>query len=603
MEIIMKKSLRLLLTLSLAFGIAAKNGVPLFAMEGQAAIADFEPAPTLTTIPAEWVPLIAKYVGPQSTMYDFMKSTLKLRLSSARFNSTLEALMPSREDIQPIIHPADNRYALEMRLHSPILFAAALGNMPLMKFSCSPTTNLTDFINHKNGLTAAHYAAYYNQPEMLQELILSNPELLEFMDGDSNTPLHVAALQGNDECVNVLLCNHARVDVRNGAGQTPLALEKENTEIERELLAAAQANNTDNVRRILLVNRGINVNAQNDNGNTALTWATHNNNLEMFNALMARPEINVNAQNRYGHTALTWAVLRKNLAMFNALIAKPEINVNAHDNYGYTALILAAVNNNLEMVNALMARPEINVNAQSEDGATALTWAARNNNLEIFNALMDRPEIDVNAQNIYGDTALISAAHNNNLEMFNALMARPEINVNAQNILGWTALIYAAKHNNLEMVIALLAIHGIDVNAQNNHDGHTALIYAASHNNLEMLNALVARPEIDVNVQDRDGATALICAAGRHNLEMFNALMARPEINVNAQNILGWTALICSAYSNNLEMFNALMDRPEIIIDAENANVKRILEKRHREYRARNVRRAIDDLPATCSIQ
>jgi hypothetical protein len=150
-----------------------------------------------------------------------------------------------------------------------------------------------------------------------------------------------------------------------------------------------------------------------------LMYAAKWERLEMVQVLLQHEEINVNVQDEKGDTALMYAVKEGNLDIVQALLEHPRIDVNLQNNDGHNALIIAVLlkYRELDIVKALLEHPRIDVNLQERDGNTTLIIAANNGYLEIVKELLKHPKIDVNVQNKDGETALILAAKYRNSDI------------------------------------------------------------------------------------------------------------------------------------------------------------------------------------------
>lgn len=142
--------------------------------------------------------------------------------------------------------------------------------------------------------------------------------------------------------------------------------------LEEQLIEACRMDNHDKIRS--LIARGADINAQDKDGHTPLTWAAWNRNIEIVQRLIVDKNANVNAQNKIGYTPLLVAARRNNLAIVQLLVGKGA-NVNAQDQCGETPLIFAASHGNLAMVQ-LLVTSGADVNAQDKYyGNTALDMA------------------------------------------------------------------------------------------------------------------------------------------------------------------------------------------------------------------------------------
>ena len=102
----------------------------------------------------------------------------------------------------------------------------------------------------------------------------------------------------------------------------------------------------------------------------------------------------INSQNDYGDTAL--------------IIASKQ----ARDHTKYCTDPFCSGCGQGDIAEFLLDR-EADPNIRDRDGTTALIWASQRGNIEIVRLLLDR-DVDPNIQNIKGDTALINAARYSN---------------------------------------------------------------------------------------------------------------------------------------------------------------------------------------------
>ena len=372
-------------------------------------------------------------------------------------------------------------------------------------------------------------------------------------DGDDRTALTWATAGGHLATVVALLAAPGiDVNAADGGGETPLmvAAEKGLLEIVKLLLAMPGINVSASDRDGL------------DEGGTALMQAMRGGYTEMVTTLLAAPGLNVsreliraatagyteavtvmlaampgldvNAADEEGSTALMLAAARGHTETATVLLAASGLDVNAVDGRGYTALMLAVMTALLqplgrgaEVVTALLAAPGLNVNAANADGCTALILAAVGRTALVA-ALVAAPGLDVNAAGRAGRTALIRAAGGGRTETVTALLAVPGLDVNAADRTGDTALMRAAGgvRGHTETVTVLLAAPGLDVNAEN-RDGHTALMRAAAGGHTETVTALLAAPGIDANAAATNGSTALAFAEHEGHAEIASLLRAR----------------------------------------------------------------------------
>jgi ankyrin repeat protein len=217
-----------------------------------------------------------------------------------------------------------------------------------------------------------------------------------------------------------------------------------------------------------LIREGVDVNATQVDGTTALHWAAYNDDVESA-ALLVKSGANVNAVNRYGLPPLIQACTNGNSAMVKLLLeAGADANVTMKG--GETALMLAARSGSLEAVKALLARGA-NVNARERLGQTALMWAAADGHTDVVQALLEA-RADLNATLDSGFNAFFFAVREGRLDTVrtflkagvdvNKMLQRPGLSASGPGRAGAprpptaSPLTLAVQNAHFELAIALV---------------------------------------------------------------------------------------------------------------------------------------------------
>lgn len=230
--------------------------------------------------------------------------------------------------------------------------------------------------------------------------------------------------------------------------------------------------NQDRATARSLLSEGVDVNATQPDGTTALAWAAHWDDLETAD-LLIRAGAEVNTANQYGVTPLSLASANGSGAMVEKLL-QAGANPNVAKPTGETPLLVAARSGSAGALQLLLAHGA-DVNAkESWRGQTALMWAVAEQHVEAARVLVERGA-DIQARSNAGFTPLLFAARTGNLESVQLLLEAGG-NVNDATPDGMTALVVASA-NGFESLAIFLLDKGADPNVKDGN-GVTAMHYA-----------------------------------------------------------------------------------------------------------------------------
>jgi ankyrin len=270
----------------------------------------------------------------------------------------------------------------------------------------------------------------------------------------------------------------------------------------KDIVEAVKAGDPQLVRA--LVAKGLDVNAPEVDGTTAIHWAVRSGDASMVQVLL-RAGAKADAANRYGVTPLALAALNGDPAIIQMLL-EAGANASQARPQGETVLILAARTGRPEPVRLLLARGADIHATDGWLGQTALMAAAAENHGAVVQMLIEQGT-NVNARS----KALPAEPQRDRI----AGLALQPLNTTFPRG-GFTALMFAARQGAMESARALLAARA-EVNVLD-PEGLGALVIAIVNGHYDLA-ALLIEHGADVNAAEPSGRTPLWAAVDMHTLE------------------------------------------------------------------------------------
>jgi ankyrin repeat protein len=331
-------------------------------------------------------------------------------------------------------------------------------------------------------------------------------------------------------------------------------------QLNADLISAVKRGDAATVR-FLLQQRGINPNAKDAEGVSALMWCAERGFADVAQLLIDRGAA-VDQADASGTTPFLLAAARGRTDMVRLLLnSRAKVNDQARG-LATTALMFASNFGYVDMIDELLDRGA-DPNTVQADGATALMLAAQAGQSEAVEKLIRRGA-DVNRRHRDGRTALMLAAgsgtiqvknvtDSNHRSIVNALLAaNADVSVVSRN--GRTVLTEAGSTDHNDLVPFFLAR-----GANPNHadpDGATPMIYSARSGSITaLLWLLTFRGEL--SVRTRDGYTPLMEAVLGGNREIAPVLL-KLGVNPEEKTRYGLTAADLAADKENHVMLETL---------------------------------------------
>lgn len=239
--------------------------------------------------------------------------------------------------------------------------------------------------------------------EKVVKVLLDNHARVNTSDGERNTPLLLAARNGHERVVELLLEKGARVNTKNIHQEAPLA--------------EACRNGHESVVKLLL-DKGALANVEDRYRQTPLIKAAKHGKRRIVKLLLEN-RARVDTKDQFGITALMHAT-RRNETRVCELLLWGGAKVDERDKDTYTPLMRAAEYGDSDTC-ALLLKGGAQIDNEHKNGRTALSWAAGAGQRSIVNLLLrDGAQIDKEDQN--GRTALSWASRAGQKSIVNILL-------------------------------------------------------------------------------------------------------------------------------------------------------------------------------------
>lgn len=463
------------------------------------------------------------------------------------------------------------------------------------------------------GLTAVHIAADSGKLNVLRSILKGQPRqywprLVNQRDGDGLTPLHYAVISGNARLVKFLLDAGADPTVQDNlkCGSLHYAAHFCHKSIARLLLEhtqevnicdregetplhlAARLSSSGFIKQFFQdcaqLDIFVDLDVQNDNGETAFHIAVGNGSQKIAQYLMSKKifsrcdrfgdypihaaawhgfvpivEVLLNydgatKKGRFGRTPLHCAAARGHLQTVR-LLAKPgDANLNIADHTGRTPLQKALGYGYLEVANFLL---DIGADCHSTDdkGIGMLHTAAMVGDLAILRRLL-RLGCKGDKRTDFDRTPFYCAVAAGHINVVDALIEAGFDGTNLTDSMGNSCAMVAASRGDLAM-LKKLSLRGAQFGSQNLF-GSTTVLKAAAGGHRDVLEFLKDRGE-QLDHVDCDRTTALIFASMNGYPETVKYLLENLPQTVNVCDLDRCTALTEAVWSGHLSIVDCLL--------------------------------------------
>lgn len=434
-------------------------------------------------------------------------------------------------------------------------------------------------------LSPLHWAAFLGF-KYIAKILLQAGAAYTARDSQGATPLHLTAIAGHAHIFKLLIERGSDLQCKTRNGASPLVF-------------AARCGRSEVVNQILSLpdeRRFVNVNAQTNEGMSALWWAVHEGQKETLDILMHDPDVSLHVADGNGDIFLShcghvgrWEIAKFVLDYFEKedRSRNPHKNVdpNTPNKEGLSPLFWAVKNGDEATCREYTKRNFIKKNLKSQNGQTPLSWGAKLGRAGAVKALLwpdgeeagPRVGDDILLNDICntGFTALDWAVSCDRRDVTALLLQDPRImpslrdmnHILAARVLSWTDIILTPEHQSIlkASVSSKKKSRCINITASD-------FIHAAIAGDLHTVKEHIeSRSDVHTWINERDSQlkqTALVWATERRNTEIVQAILDVDAADVNAKNEFGDSALSIAAEMGFDDIVKMLLDkRQDVDVD------------------------------------
>ena len=546
--------------------------------------------------------------GNMDVIYVLLKAGVDPHISDSNGNTWIHHAIVGgcNETIQEIINHGAHVNATNKDNITPLILACQDGNEVVIKTLLDAGAD--PYINSVEGHTSLHAAVLGGCSNEALHKIIDYGVDVNATNILNQTALELACQMGNVYALNALYDSGADSSIVSVQGNTLLHVavlhdcRKEvlmfvihhsvdvnatNNENESALLVACQKGNLHTIN--ILLDSGADPSIASTEGNTCLHYAVDGRCSKKVLQAIIDIGADVNATNKEGVTALMVACKKGNVdATYVLLQAGADLRIA--DCNGNTCMHHAIVCwCNKETIQA-MINHGADVNATNQDSVTSLVLACQIRNEVVIKVLLDAGA-DPNIVSSKGNTSLHAAVLGGCSKEALQKIIEYGADVNATNQLNQTALelasqkgdddalnvlreaestsssvsikgntlLHAAVLGDKNKQVLLSAIHhGADVNATNS-ENESALLLASRRGNLDIIHALLSSGA-DPTIASVEGNTWLHYAVnGGCSIEVLTVIVGNGA-DVNATNNKNESALLLASQEGNLDTINILLE-------------------------------------------
>jgi ankyrin repeat protein len=385
--------------------------------------------------------------------------------------------------------------------------------------------------------------AYFGLDLVMAE-VLEHTTNVDIRNRENVTPLYLAAEQGHEPVVRLLLHKQANANSKARYWHTPL-------------MRAATFNHEAIVK--LLLDKGADIDIQDIGGQTPLSYAAEYGCETAARLLLQTGVVDVDSKDNDGRTPLSLAAAGGATEVVELLLQTGVVEVNSKDNDNRTPLSWTAADGAPEVIELLLQTGVAEVNSKDNDNRTPLSWTAADGALEVLELLLQTGVAEVNSKDNDGRTPFSWATdYENAAAVVELLLKTGGVEVDSKDNCNLTPLSWAARSGNSLIIESLLETGKADVEWQDDC-GRTPLLWAFEHNGLEEVKALLNIRKTQTCLRDIEITAPLALATPYIKLESSTASLHTSKSRPESRSSLSQVVFLLAVKMGNSRLLEELL--------------------------------------------
>ncbi|XP_078001472.1 transient receptor potential cation channel subfamily A member 1 homolog isoform X2 [Glandiceps talaboti] len=400
------------------------------------------------------------------------------------------------------------------------------------------------------GSTPLHFAAMRGNDVACRELLEVKAVNIEAVDKQQMTALHLACTHGHPNVCETLIRGGANVRCTDEEDGTPLHLAAMEGHLKICELLFQAAYGKDGWVTISQMVTDTDV-----EDNTALHLAVDNGHIDVVK-LCLQKKADVNTSKKSFSTPLHSAAALGDIDIVTLLL-EHNARINALDESQATPLHRACAFNRWQVVEYLLDM-HAKIECRDQDNFTPLLIAACYGHSETIKCLLDHGA-DISREDKNDKSSLYWCAEEDRLEALKVLLEHPNAKELLENSDRYdNTPLHIASQKGYHAIVKTLLEAGAVIDAKNEED-QTPVHLAAKYGKTRTVTELVKRKRMIINDEDENSNTPLHLAALEGHVKTLQALLAIGA-DIGARNLNLWTPLDCAAAKGWLKTAMALLE-------------------------------------------